>query len=86
MVGVVDLDDARPLQMVGVDDAAIILMMFLVQQGIDLAHESGDVFGVGGSLRTILANGVEIPAGCGVEACPRTQLTASRTAGCTACH
>ena len=39
MVGIVDLDQPRRLEIVGVDDAAIVLVVLLAQQFVDAAHE-----------------------------------------------
>ena len=48
MVGIVDLDQAGGVEVVGIDDAAIVLVVFTVQQCVDLAGESRDMVRVGG--------------------------------------
>ncbi|PIV87832.1 MAG: hypothetical protein COW48_09320 [Hydrogenophilales bacterium CG17_big_fil_post_rev_8_21_14_2_50_63_12] len=72
MVGVVDLDQAGVVEIVGVDNATVVFMVFAVQQDVDLMGECGDVFRVGRLARPVLAEGIEIPAGPRVQTLPES--------------
>ena len=70
MVGIVDLDQAGGVEVIGIDDAAIILVVFAVQQGVDLAGEGRHMVRVGGLARAGFAQRVEVPSGRGIQASP----------------
>ena len=58
MVGIINLDHARVIQIVGIDDATIIFVMFLVQQRIDLTDKGCNVLAIRAGQRAIFAYGV----------------------------
>jgi hypothetical protein len=70
MVGVVDLDQTRVRQIVGVDDAAVVFIMLAAQQGVDFADEGADVRAICGGLGSRFAQGVDVPAGIRVQGVP----------------
>jgi hypothetical protein len=47
MVGIIDFDQAGFVEMVSVHNAAIVFMVFFVQQCIDFADKSRDMLSVG---------------------------------------
>ena len=49
-MGVVNLDEAGLLQVVGIDDAAVVLVMLAPQQDIDLIDEVFQVIRAGGGF------------------------------------
>jgi len=61
--GVEDLDEAGLGFAVGVDDSAVILVMILMQQGIDGVDEGDYLFPCQWLLRLRFTDGIDIPAG-----------------------
>ncbi len=66
VVGVVDLDEGGSCAVIDVDNAAVILIVFAVQQFVDLGDKGGELFCCCGLLRWGLANRIDIPADIGV--------------------
>jgi len=45
MIGVVNLDEAGLIEIIGIHDGTVILVVFAVQQHVDLAQELPDLLG-----------------------------------------
>lgn len=72
VVWIVDFYQVGGLKIIGVDNAAIVLMVLAAQECIHLPNKSQDMLGIRRLFRPRLAQCVEVPAATAIEAVPES--------------